>query len=89
MLPALAVYTVSLGANAARSWLFFGRRRMDLAMIDVVALWLSIAVVIAMFAPISPLAASLLAPYLLWVTIAGLLKFRMIQLNPMTAQSKA
>lgn len=88
-LPALAVYTVSLGVNAAWSWLFFGRRRMDLAMIDVVALWLSIAAVIAMFAPISPLAASLLAPYLLWVTIAGFLNLRMIQLNPMTAQSKA
>lgn len=80
-LPALAVYVASLAINAAWSWLFFGRRRMDLALIDVTALWLSIVIVIAMFAPISQLAALLLAPYLLWVTVAGFLNLRMIQLN--------
>ena len=80
-LPALSVYAVSLVINAAWSWLFFGRRRMDLALIDVVALWLSIAIIIALFMPISQVAALLLAPYLLWVTIAGFLNLRMIQLN--------
>lgn len=87
-LPALAVYAGSLAINAAWSWLFFGRRRMDLALIDVVALWLSIAAVIALFAPISSLAALLVAPYLLWVTIAACLNLRMIQLNRNTAQPK-
>ena len=84
-LPALAVYVASLGLNAAWSWLFFGRRRMDLALIDLLALWLSIATVMAMFAQISLLATALLAPYLLWVTIAGFLNLRMIQLNRVTA----
>ena len=87
--PALAVYGASLAINAAWSWLFFGRRRMDLALIDVMALWLSIAAVIAMFAPTSPVAALLLAPYLTWVTIAGFLNLRMIQLNPATEKAKA
>lgn len=80
-LPELTVYAVSLAINAAWSWLFFGRRRMDLALIDVVALWLSIAIIITLFTPISQLAALLLAPYLLWVTIAAFLNLRMIQLN--------
>ena len=87
-LPALAVYAASLVINAAWSWLFFGRKRMDLALIDVAALWLSIAATMAMFAPISPLAATLLGPYLLWVTIASFLNLRMLQLNPMSRPAK-
>jgi tryptophan-rich sensory protein len=79
---ALAVYGGSLVLNAAWSWLFFGRRRMDLAMVDVGLLWLSIAAVIALFWPLRPLAALLLLPYLGWVTIAAVLNLRMIQLNP-------
>lgn len=82
---AFAAYVVSLMLNAGWSWLFFGRRRMDLAMIDVGLLWLSLAVVIALFWPLRPFAALLLLPYLTWVTIAALLNLRMIQLNP-TAQ---
>lgn len=88
-LAALVVYTASLVINAAWSWLFFGRRRMDYALFDVVALWVSLAVVLAMFAPISALAALLVVPYLLWVTVAGLLNLRMIQLNPGDLQAKA
>jgi len=84
-LPALSIYVVSLVLNAAWSGLFFGQRRMDLAMIDVVLLWLSIAAVIALFWPIRPLAALLLVPYLVWVTIASALNFKMIQLNPRAA----
>jgi len=79
---ALAVYGGSLVLNAAWSWLFFGRRRMDLAMVDVGLLWLSIAAVIVLFWPLRPLAALLLGPYLGWVTIAAVLNLRMIQLNP-------
>jgi tryptophan-rich sensory protein len=88
-LPALAVYAASLGLNAAWSWLFFGRRRMDLALIDLMALWVSIAVVMVMFAPISLVATVLLAPYLLWVAIAGFLNLRMIQINRVKVRAKA
>lgn len=76
-----AVYVGSLMLNAGWSWLFFGRRRMDLALIDVGLLWLSLAVVIALFWPVRPFAALLVAPYLLWVTVAAGLNLRMIQLN--------
>lgn len=81
-MPALVLYVVSLGLNGAWSLLFFGRRRMDLALIDVVLLWLSIVGVLVAFAVHSPLAAWLIAPYLAWVSIAGLLNLQMIQLNP-------
>lgn len=77
-----AAYIVSLMLNAGWSWLFFGRRRMDLALINVVMLWLSLAALVALFWPLRPFAACLLVPYLVWVTIAALLNLRMIQLNP-------
>jgi tryptophan-rich sensory protein len=70
---ALGIYGLHLVFNALWSALFFGARRIDLAFVDVVAMWLSLAGTIALFAPIDPLAAALLAPYLAWVTFAGAL----------------
>jgi translocator protein len=78
----LALYVGSLFLNAAWSWLFFGRRRMDLALIDVVLLWGSIAGLILLFAPLSRMAALMLVPYLAWVGTAALLNVQMIRLNP-------
>ena len=80
--PVLALYGAHLVVNAAWSWLFFGLRRMDLALADVALLWAMIAGLIAAFWPISPAAALLLVPYLVWVTIAAALNLRMLQLNP-------
>ncbi len=86
--PALTVYAVHLVINAAWSALFFGLRRLDLGMAGVAALWISIAATMALFAPIAPVAAALLAPYLVWVTIAAALNWRMLQLNgPRGAQA--
>lgn len=82
----LALYIGSLVLNAAWSWLFFGLKRMDLALIDVVLLWLSLVAVIAVFWSIRPSAALPVLPYLLWVTIAAALNRRMIQLNPAEAR---
>ncbi len=77
----LAVYGASLVINALWSALFFGLRRMDWALVDVGLLWTSIVCVIALFAPVSLVAAALQLPYLAWVTVAGLLNLRMLQLN--------
>ena len=81
-LPALLVYVVSLALNAGWSFVFFGLRRMRLALAEVALLWLSIAAVMLVFWPIRPLATLLVAPYLIWVTIAAALNLRLIQLNP-------
>ncbi|MEM9739452.1 MAG: TspO/MBR family protein [Pseudomonadota bacterium] len=78
---AIGVYGVSLAINFAWSALFFGIKRMDLALIDVIGLWVSIAVTMALFWPISPLASLFQAPYLLWVTIAAALNLRVMQMN--------
>lgn len=79
--PALALYAVQLLLNFAWSWLFFGLRRPDLAFLDVVALWVTIAGCMALFAPVSPVAAWLFAPYLAWVGFAAALNLAMWRLN--------
>lgn len=79
--PELGLYGVSLAINASWSAIFFGLRRMDLALYVVMALWLSILAMIVLFAPISWLASWLLVPYLIWVSVAAFLNLRMIQLN--------
>lgn len=77
----LAVWAVQLLLNAAWSWLFFGLRRMDLAFAEVVALWLSIAAMIALFLPISVTAGLLMIPYLVWVSFAAVLNLAVWQRN--------
>lgn len=79
--PALALYVVHLGINAAWSALFFGMRRLDWALADVAILWLSILAMIILFARVSPVAGLLLVPYLCWVSVAAALNFRVLQLN--------
>lgn len=77
----LAVWAVQLALNAAWSWLFFGLRRMDWAFAEVLALWLAIAAMIALFWPISPAAGLMMVPYLLWVSFAAALNFAVWQRN--------
>ncbi|MFN8830415.1 MAG: TspO/MBR family protein [Labrys sp. (in: a-proteobacteria)] len=79
---AMAVFGAQLALNALWSAIFFGMKRMRLAMIEVVFLWASIAINIAVFWSADPRAALLLVPYLIWVSIASYLNWTMIRLNP-------
>ena len=79
--PPFAFYVLQLVLNGAWSAIFFGLRRPDLAFLDLVAMWLAIVATILGFLPISAAAAWLLAPYLLWVTIAGVLNLSVWRLN--------
>lgn len=67
--------------NAAWSWLFFGLRRMDLALADIAALWLSIFGFIIAAWPVSQVAALIFVPYLAWVSTAGCLNYKVLRLN--------
>jgi tryptophan-rich sensory protein len=73
------------GANAVLNILwsvaFFTLRRPDWAMMELVLLWLSIAAMIAVAARFSMLAALLLVPYIVWVSIAGMLNRAILRLN--------
>ncbi len=78
---AIAVWGGLLVLNFFWSAFFFGLRRPDWAMGELVLLWLSILATILIFHPILPSAAWLLVPYLCWVTFAGYLNFTIWQMN--------
>ena len=84
---ALPLYALQLILNAAWTPIFFGLRRPDLAVIEIVMLWASIVATIALFHPISPSAAWLLVPYLAWVSFASALNFSIWRRNPASARS--
>ncbi len=79
---ALGWYVVQLGFNALWSVVFFGWHHIGLALWVLAALWLSIAITMVTFRRLNRAAAWLLAPYLLWVTFAGLLNYSFWILNP-------
>jgi translocator protein len=66
----LALFAVQLVLNGLWSWLFFGLRRPDLGLVDIVALWAAIAGTVVTFWGVRPLAGAILLPYLAWVSFA-------------------
>jgi len=78
---ALSWYGFHLLLNVAWSALFFGMRQPGWAAIEIVFLWISIAVSIILFYRHSKLASALLVPYLLWVTFASFLNWTIWWLN--------
>jgi tryptophan-rich sensory protein len=68
--PALSSYSVQLGLNLVWSMLFFGLRRPAWALAEICVLWLAVTVTIREFARHHRMAASLLVPYLAWVSFS-------------------
>lgn len=79
---AFGLFALQLVFNGAWSWLFFGLKRPDLALIDTACMWLAILANALAFHAIRPEAGWLLAPYLLWVTIAFALNLSILRRNP-------
>jgi tryptophan-rich sensory protein len=76
------LFAVNVIFHSLWSPLFFNLRRPDLALIEAVFLWLSVLGLVLGLAPISTLAALLVAPYLLWVSFAIVLNIAIVRLNP-------
>ncbi len=78
---ARTLYRIQLGLNTLWSVLFFGRKSPIAGLINIVFLWVAIAMTFVAFARISRLAALLLAPYLLWTSFAPVLNAAIWRLN--------
>jgi benzodiazapine receptor len=78
---ALALFIAQLILNALWSYLFFGRHRIDLALLEIVVLWVAILVVAVLFWHEDRLAGVLMIPYLLWAGFAAGLNFALWRLN--------
>ncbi|MCE8016927.1 tryptophan-rich sensory protein [Halomonas sp. MCCC 1A17488] len=72
-LAVLWPFVTQLAANGLWSILFFGLHWIVVALADLLLLWCLILLSIIRFARVSPLAAWLLTPYLVWVSFAGYL----------------
>jgi tryptophan-rich sensory protein len=64
---------IQLILNAAWTPIFFAAGNYGLAVIDIILLWLAIAVTVVWFGRVHRVAAGLLIPYWLWVTYASAL----------------
>jgi len=77
----LALFAVQLLLNIAWSCIFFGMHQLGWALVDVITLWLAIAVTMIAFFHRSRIAGWLLVPYLAWVSFASVLNFTIWRLN--------
>ena len=75
------LFAINAVLNIAWSPLFFKLRRPDWAIIELIPFWLSILALVIYIATISSKAALIILPYLAWVTFAGCLNWRVVQLN--------
>jgi tryptophan-rich sensory protein len=77
----LGLFTANAFFNVAWSVLFFQLQRPDWSLFGIVPLWLSIAALILVCRRFAPRAAWMLAPYIVWVTFAGVLNAEVVRLN--------
>ncbi len=80
------LFGLQLALNALWSWLFFHWHRPDLALADLVVLWVVILGTVIAFGRVRPVAGWLLVPYLAWVSFAGVLNASIVRRNPLDAQ---
>ena len=78
---ALKVYALQLAVNFSWTIIFFNMQAYLFAFIWLIVLWVLIILMIIKFKKISPTAAYLQIPYLLWVTFAGYLTLMIYLLN--------
>ncbi|MEI8102070.1 MAG: TspO/MBR family protein [Chlorobium sp.] len=78
---ALVVFGVQLLLNLGWSATFFGLHSPVMALVVIAFLWIAIVLTIVQFRAVSPVAAYLLIPYLLWVSFASYLNFIIWKLN--------
>lgn len=78
---ALGVFALQLLLNFLWTLFFFYFKDIEIALLDIIALWISVAVMMVMFIRVKPLAGWLNIPYLLWVSFATALNIAYYVLN--------
>ena len=75
-------YAAQLGLNVAWSPLFFGKKDLGLALVDIAGLWATVVATCVKFWEVSPTAGALFLPYIAWVSYAGCLNAWIWNHNP-------
>lgn len=69
----VALFLAQLAMNLGWSWIFFHKHALGAALVEVVLLWGMIGATTLVFSRVAPVAAWLMAPYLVWVGFASVL----------------
>lgn len=77
-----ALFSVHLGLGSLWNALFFRKHKIGKSLVAMGCFYATLAGSVASFYSVSKLAAALLAPTQVWVTIAALINVRIWQLNP-------
>lgn len=75
------LYAVQVALNALWSVLFFSLRSPALALVEIVALWLVLVILLVRYWKIDRVAGALWTPYVVWVSFASALNTAIWQLN--------
>ena len=75
------LFAINFVLNVLWSPVFFKLHRPDWALYEIAPVWLSILALVILLFRIIPLAGWLILPYLVWVTFAGWLNWRVVVLN--------
>lgn len=78
----LSIFGVQLALNVIWSGVFFYKKMILGGLVEIIALWIAIFATLVAFWGESAIAAILLMPYLLWVSIASYLNYTIWRLNP-------
>lgn len=84
---ALTFWSLQLATNGAWTWLFFGRHRIDLALIDIGVTLICIVGFMVLASSLSPVASLLFLPYAAWILFAGALNAAIWRLNPSASRA--
>lgn len=79
---ALGLFAAQFALNLVWTPLFFGMHQVGAALLVIVAMLVLAILTTILFGRIRPLAAWLMVPYLVWISFAGVLTWRIGQLNP-------
>lgn len=79
--PGLFLWVVQLVLAVAWWWMFFGLHRPGWALGGVLLLWITVALTLVLFHGTRRLAAWLMLPWLIWVTVAAALNYELWRLN--------
>ncbi len=75
------IFSAQMLLNMLWSPIFFGLQKLGAALAELILLWIAIALTIFFFAQVSALAAWLLVPYIIWVTVSVRLNYEIWRLN--------
>lgn len=84
---AMAFWAMQIAFNGLWTPVFFGLRKIRLAMAVVSILWLSVLCALLALWRVDLIAGLLFVPYLIWVTIAAALNAAVWRLNPAEARN--